>query len=286
VDKISTYVNTELLKKYNMNHSAMPEQIAKIAWTPYLDIVERVKTIGKPLICCMAGHTLDLQMENLKAIDRDKYILVVIDQTHQRLITDKIIPDYCFTLDMKDFANRGFWIETENTCLVAPTVGNWDNIVRWQGEKALYKLVANTGTGIDYLFNKMQDGEFEDIGTQSCMQTVGLSVLQFCVYTQLPSYWVGLDFGYVDNVMFCDGYKERLEITKEKHTATRRLTFNDGRILDTTEEYIGFGGQFLKFMLYHKYVMNYCSPGGFFDCIEDPRYNPYIIKTDLKEAFK
>jgi hypothetical protein len=227
----------------------------------------------------MAGHTLDLEMDKLKRIPRDRYTLVAIDQTHQRLIKGGLIPDYCFTLDLCDFADKGFWVETENTVLVAPTTGNMKNVLAWKGEVSLYKMTASTGSDIDKMFNGMQEGDFEDIGHQFCMATVGLSVLQMCVQAELPSWWIGLDFGYLDKDKkhrFCQGYGDKLETNARTQRPDYEFTFDNGKKFYAPATYMEFARYFMVYASDKKYKLNYASPGGWLECVVDPRYTPYI----------
>lgn len=230
-------------------------------WDKYTELIEGWKENKKPIIVCVAGKSLDYAIPKIKKLDRDSYKLITIDQTQFKLVDAGLKPDLMFTMDFLNFCNLGFWVGMKNTSMVAPCSANGDNLKAWKGHKYIYRSVdiKNTDIAREYNQKTLMAG---DIGVQYCLSNVGLSVLQFCESIQANTYWCGLDFGFIDGNLYCDGIIKKL---KAHGLYKKQVVIDELGNFDTTETYIGFAIEFLLYLNSHDYKINYCSRGGFFD---------------------
>lgn len=259
-------------------------------WYPYKDLIEKWTNDNRPVVCCMAGKSIDNELPKLKKIPRENYRLITIDQTQWRLVEEGLKPDLMFTMDFLNFSDLGFWIGMKNTALVAPCSANGENLKAWKGTRYIYRSVS--------LGNKEHDAEYNqktvmagDIGVQYCLSNVGLSVLQFVESIKAESWWIGLDFGFIDNKSYFDGLEKKLG---GFFMVPRTVEMPKLGNFKTNDTYIRFAFEFLDYLNKHDYDINYASKGGFLDEdieVKDDKGNAkridgHVIRCDIGDIYK
>ena len=252
-------------------------------WNTYTELVERWSEDKRPVICCMAGKSLDFALPKISKLDRGKYRLITIDQTQYRLVEEKLKPDLMFSMDFMNFGELGFFTGMKDTAMVVPCSANTDNVKRWKGMKYIYRSVALGNDELSRAYNQktLLAG---DIGIQYNLSNIGLSVLQFCETIKAKSYWVGLDFGFIDNKTFFDGLYEKFGGV---FPVAREIQVNEMENFYTNKQYAVFALSFLNYLTAHKYEIGYCSRGGLLDIEikndKGERIDQYVRRCELEE---